>query len=116
VHADPEKLQQILINLLTNALKYTAPGGQITLECRVADGVAMVSVRDTGRGIAADKLATIFDPFVQVDRSLHTSESGVGLGLAISRELARAMGGDLAVESVVGSGSTFTLRLPLVAS
>lgn len=113
VRADPEKLQQILLNLLTNAIKYTERGGQITLECRTQDGDAQVSVRDTGRGIPRDDLRSIFQPFVQVDRRLHSTETGVGLGLAISRELALGMGGDLTVESVVGVGSTFTLRLPL---
>jgi len=72
-----------------------------------------VSVRDTGRGIPRSQLRNIFQPFVQVDRRLHSTESGVGLGLAISRELALGMGGDLTVESVVGVGSTFRLRLPL---
>lgn len=113
IRADPEKLQQILLNLLTNAIKYTDSGGVITLECRTEDGNAEVSVRDTGRGIPSDQLQSIFHPFVQVDRRLHSTESGVGLGLAISRELALGMGGSLTVESVVGEGSTFTLRLPL---
>jgi len=113
VRADPDKLQQILLNLLTNAIKYTEPGGEITLECGTDDGDARVSVRDTGRGIPPNQLQSIFQPFVQVDRRLHSTESGVGLGLAISRELALGMGGDLRVESVVGVGSTFVLRLPL---
>ena len=113
VRADGEKLRIVLQNLLTNAVKFTAPGGRVAVECAADGGVAHVRVRDTGRGIPADKLDDIFQPFVQVDRHLtHSSQQGVGLGLAISRELARRMGGDLTAESVVGAGSTFTLTLP----
>lgn len=129
VRADAEKLQQILLNLLTNACKFTAPGGEVVIEYhaiqtiparddeapREPDGARpiLVRVRDSGRGIPADKLASIFEPFVQIDRhSTHESQQGVGLGLAISRDLARAMGGELIAESVVGEGSTFDLTLP----
>ncbi|MBV9775106.1 MAG: CHASE3 domain-containing protein [Gemmatimonadetes bacterium] len=114
VRADPVKMEQILLNLLTNAIKFTEPGGRITVACAGEGGKLAVRVRDTGRGIPPEKLPGIFEPFVQVDREL-TAEShqGVGLGLAISRELARAMGGDLAAESAPGRGSCFTLRLPL---
>ena len=112
--ADGEKVQQVLLNLLSNALKFTPSGGQITLGCTVRDGTVAVTVRDTGRGIAAEKLASIFEPFVQVDRRFKREQEGIGLGLAISRELARAMGGDLTVESAEGKGATFELRLPKV--
>jgi len=113
VQVDPEKAQQILLNLLTNAGKFTPSGGHVRLDCHVRDGAARISVRDNGRGIAQDKLESIFEPFVQVDRHLMPeSQQGVGLGLAISRELARAMGGDLSVESTVGQGSVFTLQFP----
>jgi len=71
-----------------------------------------ILVRDTGREIAAEKLSSIFEPFVQVDRRFKREQEGIGLGLAISRELARAMGGDLTAESEEGMGSTFVLRLP----
>jgi len=114
VRADGEKVQQVLLNLLSNALKFTPSGGQITLGCTVRDGMVVVTVRDTGRGIAAEKLASIFEPFVQVDRRFKREQEGIGLGLAISRELARAMGGDLTVESAEGKGATFELRLPKV--
>lgn len=115
LRADAAKLQQILLNLLTNACKFTEPGGRVTLECEEDGGWVRVRVRDTGRGIPADRLEAIFEPFVQIDRHLlHIGQQGVGLGLAISRDLARAMGGDLTVESVVGAGSTFTLSLPRV--
>ena len=111
--ADAEKARQIVLNLVTNAIKFTEPGGTITVSYEgAADGVR-IRVRDTGRGIPPEQIGRIFDPFVQVDRHLTAdSQQGVGLGLAISRDLARGMGGDLGVESAPGAGSTFTLRLP----
>jgi signal transduction histidine kinase len=118
VHTDAEKARQILLNLLTNAYKFTDRGGRVVVACnRLADAgdASMIAVRvvDTGRGIPDDKLSAIFEPFVQIDRRLTPEpEQGLGLGLAISRDLARAMGGDLTVASVVGQGSTFTLTLP----
>jgi signal transduction histidine kinase len=114
VRADREKLEQILLNLLSNAVKFTRAGGEIHLSCDLAEHHVTVSVRDTGRGIPFEKLERIFEPFVQVDQSLTTTQDGVGLGLAISRDLARAMDGELAVESEVGVGSTFSLRMPRV--
>lgn len=111
--ADGEKLTQILLNLFTNAIKFTASGGSINVSCQAADGTAIVRVEDTGRGIPADKLESIFEPFVQIGRTLSSADTGVGLGLAISRDLAVGMGGSLTAESVDGEGSTFTLTLPL---
>jgi signal transduction histidine kinase len=112
VRADREKVQQILLNLLSNALKFTPSGGRIALRCMPhPGGGAIVSVEDTGRGIAAEKLESIFEPFVQVDRRYKREQEGIGLGLAISRELARAMGGELTVHSEEGKGSTFELQL-----
>jgi signal transduction histidine kinase len=113
LRADREKLQQILINLLSNAIKFTPDGGTITLACSASGSMVRVSVRDTGVGIAPEALDTIFEPFVQVDRSLTNLTEGAGLGLAISRELARGMGGELVAESVPGEGSTFTLTMPV---
>jgi signal transduction histidine kinase len=113
VRADAEKLQQILLNLLTNATKFTDRGGEIKVDAEVAGDALRLHVRDTGVGIPADKIALIFDPFVQVDSHYTRTRDGVGLGLAISRDLARGMGGDLTVESNLGVGSTFTLTLPL---
>ncbi|HYW51302.1 MAG TPA: ATP-binding protein, partial [Gemmatimonadaceae bacterium] len=115
VRADAEKVRQVLINLLTNAAKATDAPGQVSLSCET-DAVAElihVRVRDSGRGIPPDKLEQVFQPFVQLDRQ-HTqaSQQGVGLGLAISRDLARGMGGDLTAESTPGEGSIFTLTLP----
>jgi signal transduction histidine kinase len=113
IRADPEKTQQILLNLLTNAVKFTEAGGDVSLTCASEADVVHVTVQDTGRGIAAEQLTRVFDPFVQVDRHLTPmSQQGVGLGLAISRDLALGMGGSLGAMSAVGVGSEFTLTLP----
>ena len=111
VRADAEKLRQILVNLLTNAAKFTDPGGEIELGCAQGSGTVELWVRDTGIGIPADRLESIFEPFVQVRADLTRTAEGTGLGLAISRDLARGMGGDLRVKSEPGAGSTFTLTL-----
>ncbi|HEU4563620.1 MAG TPA: ATP-binding protein, partial [Gemmatimonadaceae bacterium] len=110
--ADAEKVRQILLNLLSNSIKFTPVGGRITIAARKSAEQVEVVVRDTGHGIPADKLEAIFDPFVQVGRTLASTREGTGLGLAISRNLARAMGGELAVASTPGVGSEFTLSLP----
>jgi signal transduction histidine kinase len=128
MHADREKVLQILLNLLANAIRFTAPGGRVTLAAatvdrRRAEGApplslpanelpVQLSVADTGRGIATEQLQAIFEPFVQVGARLPGKDEGTGLGLAISRDLARGMGGDLTVESALGIGSTFTLTVP----
>jgi signal transduction histidine kinase len=112
VYADAEKVQQIVLNLLTNAIKFTDVNGRIEMACEVTDGQVAITVSDNGRGIAAEQLEHIFEPFVQVDARYTRSEEGVGLGLAISRDLARGMGGDISVTSQPGVGSTFTLTLP----
>ena len=116
VQADGEKLQQIVLNLLTNAVKFTERDGMVRLDVAADDAVVHVRVVDTGIGIAAEKLEIIFDPFVQVDANYTRTRDGVGLGLAISRDLARGMGGDLSVSSVEGEGSTFTLTVPRVSA
>jgi signal transduction histidine kinase len=118
VVADRARLMQILLNLLSNAVKFTPEGGSIRLDCPSRDGsvlmesAAFLRVRDSGPGIARDKQATIFEPFVQVTSSGAKAAEGAGLGLTISRHLARAMDGDLRVRSDVGSGSSFTITLP----
>jgi signal transduction histidine kinase len=114
VRADPEKLRQILVNLLGNAVKFTDPRGHVEVVCVREGDAVRVRVSDTGIGIPADKLETIFDPFVQVRSDLARPHEGTGLGLAISRDLARGMEGDLVAESALGAGSTFTLTLPAV--
>jgi signal transduction histidine kinase len=115
-YADHDKIQQVVLNLLSNAIKFTPEGGTITLSCDARDTEARIHVHDTGVGISADRARAVFDPFVQADRALNRPHEGVGLGLSISRDLARGMGGDLVVESVPGQGSTFTLTLPRAPS
>ena len=117
VRADPEKLRQVLVNLLSNAVKFTDAGGRIEVGCEAAGGAGepartRIWVRDTGRGIPPDKLEAIFEPFVQVDKRLTRTSEGVGLGLSISRDLARGMHGELTAHSAPGEGSTFSLELP----
>jgi signal transduction histidine kinase len=112
VMADPEKVQQIILNLLGNAVKFTPEGGELTASCDQTDEFGRVHVRDTGIGIESDKLETIFEPFVQVNQSLTRPGGGAGLGLAISRSLARAMNGDVHAVSEPGKGATFSLTLP----
>ena len=110
--ADADKVRQVVLNLLGNAVKYTPEGGRVTLACEADDTVVRVHVRDTGPGIEPDQLPVIFEAFVQGHRALNRPNEGVGLGLAISRDLARAMGGDVTVETQLGVGSTFTVELP----
>ena len=115
VSVDAEKLQQIVLNLLTNAIKFTEPGGRLELSSARRSGDVQVTVSDTGRGIAQDQIGRVFEPFVQVDARLTRTQEGVGLGLAISRDLARGMGGDLLAFSEFGVGSRFVLTLPVAA-
>ncbi len=110
--ADRAKVEQIVINLASNAVSYTEQGGWLTLKCGVDEETVWASVSDNGIGISPDKLDAIFEPFVQVGRTLSTGHHGTGLGLAISRDLARGMKGELTVTSTIGQGSTFTLTLP----
>jgi signal transduction histidine kinase len=114
VVADPDRLQQILLNLLTNAVKFTPSGGNVSVECETAGEETLIRVSDTGRGIPSDQLERIFEPFIQVKSASNPdsgSKKGFGLGLAISRELARRMNGELKATSTLGEGSTFTLTL-----
>ena len=124
---DEHRVRQILLNLLTNAVKFTAPGGEVRVQVQAVErppsalrdlpvsrygGWTAIAVRDTGIGIAADRLDAVFDPFVQVDEGLTRARGGTGLGLTISRRLARLMDGDLSLESEPDVGSAFTLWLP----
>jgi signal transduction histidine kinase len=104
-------VQQILLNLLANAIKFTDRGGSVALECELEPESVAIRVTDTGNGIPADKLEVIFEPFVQL-KPKGVVTNGTGLGLPISRRLATAMGGSLNAASELGKGSTFTLRLP----
>ncbi|HEU4631985.1 MAG TPA: PAS domain-containing sensor histidine kinase [Gemmatimonadaceae bacterium] len=112
VRADRAKLMQVLVNLLANAVKFTDADGAVRVSCEAARTRVHVHVRDTGVGIPAEMLDAVFEPFVQVDKRLSRRHEGVGLGLAISRDLARRMGGELTVASELGVGSTFTLTIP----
>jgi hypothetical protein len=127
---DEHRVRQILLNLLSNAVKFTAPGGTVTVACDVAAShrpaagrgeagavaplgpCVTITVRDTGIGIAPDQQSAIFEPFMQADSSRTRTAGGTGLGLALSRRLARLMGGDLTVDSRLGAGSAFTIVLP----
>ena len=112
VHADSEKASQILVNLLANAVKFTPAGGRITVDAEAVGANVAIRVSDSGIGIPAGKLESIFDPFVQIDKQLTRTSEGVGLGLAISRDLALAMRGDITAASTPGKGSVFSLVLP----
>ncbi len=117
VTADAERFQQILLNLITNAIKFTNSGGSIKV-AYVADArMLRLRVTDTGVGVKPADVERVFEPFVQIDRDLTSAtQQGVGLGLSISRELARAMHGDLTLQSMEGVGSAFTLTLPIVST
>ena len=112
IRADERKVKQVLLNLLSNALKFTPEGGRIEVRAGLHDGHAQISVTDTGVGIAPEDQATVFEEFRQVGSSAKKVE-GTGLGLAISRKFVELHGGKIGVESKVGNGSTFTFTLPL---
>ena len=112
VQGDPERVQQILINILANAVKFTPSGGRVTLSAEApAPDAVYLRVSDSGPGIPPELQSSIFEPFRQL-RERPPGSDGVGLGLAISRTLARASGGDVTVESVLGAGATFIVKLP----
>jgi PAS domain S-box-containing protein len=115
VSADRSRLEQILLNLLTNAVKFTNEGGQVRMISDPTNDHVRVEIVDSGIGIKKEDLSTIFEPFVQVGRSLTSNTEGTGLGLAISRDLAHAMSAELKVESTPGKGSKFTLVFPRAA-
>ena len=115
VRADREKLGQVLLNLMSNAAKFTPSGGRVTIDVATRarrPDVVFIRVTDTGIGIPQEKQEAIFEPFVQVNVGTTRTNTGAGLGLAISRELARGMNGELRVRSTEGNGATFTLTLP----
>jgi signal transduction histidine kinase len=109
---DRDRLQQVLLNLVDNAVKYAAPGN-VNVRATTIDGSARIAVKDEGPGIAFTDQERIFEKFYRGDPKLVRSPSGTGLGLYISRELVRRMGGNLVVTSHPGSGATFTVELPL---
>ncbi|WNJ20436.1 ATP-binding protein [Pontibacter sp. G13] len=111
---DPDKLGQIQSNLLSNAIKFTGPDGQVNFKTyRSSDGQLVMEVSDTGRGIADNQLPFIFDRFYQVDSTDTRSGEGTGIGLSLTRELVQLMDGSITVESTVGQGTTFTIKLPI---
>ena len=112
VRGDPGRLDQILSNLVANALRHTPRGGRVTLAAQEIDGYIRLSVSDTGEGIAEEDLPYVFDRFWRGDRARDRSAGHSGLGLAIARQLARAHGGELEVANQPGAGATFTLALP----
>jgi signal transduction histidine kinase len=112
VLADPKSLQQILTSLLSNASKYTAEGGEITLGAAPEGKAVRIWVRDTGVGISQDQIQRVFDPFFQAERGSTRRASGIGLGLTIARDLARRMSGELTIASEIGSGTTASVLLP----
>ncbi|HEX5417456.1 MAG TPA: HAMP domain-containing sensor histidine kinase, partial [Chloroflexota bacterium] len=113
VRADRRRVLQILANLTRNALRHTPEGGLIALRAERQDGFVVVCVEDTGEGIAPDRLPHVFDRFYRGDDARDRASGGAGLGLAIVREFVVAMGGDVAVESVLAEGSRFSFRLPV---
>jgi PAS domain S-box-containing protein len=115
LHADAARLEQVIVNLLHNAVKYTEAGGSIWLTVEEDDAMAVVRVRDTGIGIAPELLPRIFDLFSQADQSLDRSESGLGVGLCLVQRLVEQHHGSIEVFSTVGHGSEFVVRLPLIA-
>jgi PAS domain S-box-containing protein len=112
IRADRDRFEQIVLNLLSNAIKFTPEKGTVTVGWRVSGDNVVIEVADTGIGIEETQLERIFDPFVQVHSGTTRTSEGVGLGLAISRDMARQMGGDIAVRSKSREGSTFSLSLP----
>jgi PAS domain S-box-containing protein len=114
VHADAGRLEQVVVNLLTNAAKYTDPGGHVWLTLQQEGEEAVLHVRDTGVGIAPEVLPRIFDLFTQAERSLDRSQGGLGIGLALVQRLVEMHGGTVAASSALGQGSEFVVRLPVV--
>src|SRR3954468_6028595 len=116
VGCDPMRVVQVLSNLVSNALKYSAAGSPVDVSVSVAGGQATVEVSDVGRGIPADQLERVFDKFHRVEDPMRMTTGGTGLGLYIARELATAMGAPLGCRSTLGVGSVFSLSLPVVAA
>ncbi|HEY0510460.1 MAG TPA: ATP-binding protein, partial [Thermoanaerobaculia bacterium] len=115
VQGDAGNLERLLLNLLDNAIKYNRPDGRITVRVGRCGGDAVLEVSDTGIGIPAESIPRIFERFYRVDKGRAREEGGTGLGLAIVKHIAQAHGGQVDVESRIGRGSTFRVRLPVVA-
>jgi signal transduction histidine kinase len=115
IRTDAQKVRQIVVNLLSNAVKFTAAGGSISVTLTTTERRVTITIRDSGIGIAGEFLDRIFEPFWQVEQKATRTAGGTGLGLSVSRRLARMLGGEIEVESTVGEGSTFIVTLPLDA-
>ncbi len=113
VYADPDRIAQVILNILKNALFYTEPGGTVKLSAAFKDGRAVFSVQDTGIGIAPGDLVHVFDRFYRSERSRHRAGGGAGLGLAIAKSIVEAHGGEIWAESKVNEGSTFSFSVPV---
>ena len=113
VLADPGRLEQMLTNLIDNAIKFNCDGGSVEVMCRQTDSVSIVTVRDTGEGIPRENLARVFERFYRLDRGRTREVGGTGLGLAIVKHLARLHGGEVSVESELGRGTSFHIELPV---
>ena len=114
IQTDGTKLRQMLVNLLSNGIKFTE-NGEVRISCAVSDGVLEVSIADTGVGIPAENIEEVFELFWQAEQTATRKTGGTGLGLSVTRKLARLLGGDVTVESRVGMGTTFLLTLPMKA-
>ncbi len=112
IRGDRQRISQVLINLLSNALRYTPAGGQVVVAAKLESAKLLISVADTGKGIASEDLPYVFERFYRADKSRARTSGGSGLGLAISRQIVKAHGGRIWAESQVGLGSTFTFTLP----
>jgi len=113
IHADPAKINQVLLNLLTNAIKYTHENGSVSVEARTKDGFVEIWVTDTGIGISQEDIDRVFMRFTQVDSSASRTQGGTGLGLAITKELVELHGGEIRVQSKLGKGSSFVFTVPI---
>jgi signal transduction histidine kinase len=112
VQADAQRLEQVLTNLLSNALRYTPPGGRVTVRCAADASWVTLAVEDTGVGIAPEDLPHVFDRFYRTDKTRSRAGGGTGLGLSIAKQIVEAHGGKITAQSTVGKGSTFTVYLP----
>jgi signal transduction histidine kinase len=112
LHCDEDKLRQVLVNLVENAVKYSPDGGKVTVAFGAQNGRARIEVRDRGLGIPETDYARVFEKFTRLDPGLSRGVGGTGLGLYIARELVERMGGEIAVDSALGRGSTFVVELP----
>jgi signal transduction histidine kinase len=111
---DSERMAQVITNLLTNAVNYTPAGGEVEISTKVENGAALLMIADNGPGIAPEHLPHIFDRFYRVDSARTSSQGRSGLGLAISKAIVEAHGGNITVSSKIGVGSVFTVRVPMI--